>query len=123
MDASVREHKTKLYDDTMRGLMRMLNLGSGKPLDEKEMKTFFADVTPPLITYGSRGVILAWNKFRKVSRTVGIDPIDMMLSFEGLLKAMRQDLGHRVISHQPGELLSIFINDMDEAITKRKSTK
>lgn len=75
-------------------------------------------MTPELITYGSRGVIRAWNEFRKVSRLQTDNSTAVMLAFEGLLKAMRQDLGHTVITHQKGELLGIFVNDVENLFSK-----
>ena len=124
LENAVREHKTKLYDELIRGLMRMLNLQKLKEtMRPDEMQEFFASITPPLISYGSRGVIRNWNTFRKISRENIGDTSAIMLGFEGLLKAMRQDLGHNSFSHQPGELLGIFINDVDEILKKKKNNK
>lgn len=119
---SIREHKTKLYDDMMRGLSRMLNLQKTAAMEEPEMLKFFAEITPQIITYGSRGVIRAWNKFRSVSRLQSKDTSAIMLSFEDLLKAMRQDLGHTVFTHQQGELLGVFVNDVENLKKKKKSS-
>ena len=115
MENAIREQKTQLYDKLTRGLMRMLNLKKSEPkMQPDEMMEFLAEMTPPLISYGSRGVIRQWNGFRKVSREQLDSPLAIMFAFEDLLKAMRQDLGHRVFGHQRGELLGIFINDIDE---------
>lgn len=112
---AIRESKTKLYDGMMTGLMRMLNLRKDNPMSEPEMLEFFAGITPQLITYGSRRVIRAWNNFRKISARTQ-DSRAIMLAFEDLLKAMRGDLGHTVITQPQGELLAIFLNDIDDVL-------
>jgi hypothetical protein len=119
LENAIRESKTKLYDSMIAGLLGMMNLGNGKPKTDREMMSFFAETTPQLITYGSRGVIRAWNDFRKVSREKPGDAVALMLSFEGMLKAMRSDLGHSVRGHAQGELLAIFVNDIGDVLKKK----
>jgi len=114
LEDALREHKTALYDELIKGLLKMLNLGGvSAKMTDAEMKELFASVTPPLITYGSRGVILAWNGFRQAAKDHGDDNKVILFAFEDLLKSMRKDLGHSVLSVQKGELLRIFVNDVD----------
>ena len=122
---AIREKKTELYDGMIKGLLEMLNL-SKKPkgMTEGEMAQLFATITPQLITYGSRNVILAWNNFRSIATVDGAEgkpnPRATMLSFEALLKAMRQDLGHPTMSTNQGDLLGIFINDIKTYLRDNK---
>ena len=113
---AIREKKTEIYDKLIRGLMQMLNLSKAKSsMTEKEMVALFSDAVPNLITYGSRGVILAWNNFRKVSSKSADDYPVVVHAFEDLLKAMRSDLGHPTAMMAKGDLLRTFINDYDES--------
>ena len=112
---AIREQKTKLYDELIRGLMKMLNLDKkgGEGASSDFILELFAGITPALITYGSRGVIRAWNTFRTTSNSKPGDNKALMFAFEDLLKAMRKDLGHTVVTQQRGELLGIFLTDVD----------
>lgn len=116
-ESAIREQKTVLYDSVIRGLLNMLNLGKEEDgMQADETLGFFAEVAPPLITYGSREVILAWNSLLRNARAQNNsqnDPLETMLSFEALMTSMRQDLGHDVRRQSKGELLAIFINDID----------
>lgn len=118
---AIREKKTEIYDSLIRGLMRMLNLSKTTgAMSEKEMIALFSDAVPNLITYGSRGVILAWNNFRRVSAKSADDFPVVVHAFEDLLKAMRSDLGHPTAMMAKGDLLRTFINDYDESSLAKK---
>lgn len=128
LETSIREHKTKLYDDMIRGMLGMLGLGNQPAMGGDEMLEFFGRITPPLMTYGSRGVIKAWTDMRAVAvknsnTDGGGDPYELVWSLEGILKAMRKDLGHQVRLQPEGELLRVFINDVDDMIARKKGAK
>jgi len=114
LEDGIRARKTELYDDLMKGLMRMLNLQKSSAMSETEMLEFFATITPGLITYGSNEVLSAWNKFRRISAVPGVTPKEVLVSFESLLTAMRKDLGHTTIFVQRGHLLGAFVTDIEK---------
>ncbi|MBB5741712.1 hypothetical protein HD600_000209 [Microbacterium ginsengiterrae] len=118
---AIREKKTEIYDDLIRGLMQMLNLSKSEdPMTETEMVKLFSEAVPNLIAYGSRRVILAWNNFRKVAAHSAGDANATGHAFEDLLKAMRNDLGHPTATTGRGELLRMFITDYDESALAKK---
>ncbi|MCC4908933.1 hypothetical protein [Microbacterium sp. cx-59] len=124
-ETAIREKKTELYDGMIVGFMRMLNLQrqQGGAMPAAEMLTFFADLTPKLLTYGDRRVILAWTKFRRISGTPNVDPLTSILAFDDMLKAVRGDLGHPTLMAGKGELVRTFVIDLDVMMQKRNPQK
>jgi hypothetical protein len=122
-EEAIRPQKTKLYDDVISGFLSIFDLGdSTSPSTEAEMKTFFASIAPPLITYGSRKVIKAWVTVLRVSRQnegKTDSGMKIMFAFEDLMKVMRADLGHGTFSQQQGELLGVFIRDIDDYLPSK----
>jgi len=113
-DDAIREKKTAIYDKLIRDLMKMLNLSKSKdPLTADFITEVFADTTPSLITYGSRSVIRAWNRFRSESAKGSKDPAVLLFAFEDVLIAIRQDLGHATFGQKRGDLLRVFVTDVD----------
>ncbi|MDR0958937.1 MAG: hypothetical protein LBM23_01015 [Propionibacteriaceae bacterium] len=72
----------------------------------------FNELTPRLITYASRDVIVAAGQLRKIA-TAGHSPVAALVAFENLLRAMRADLGYPVFNHAKGELLQLFVENLD----------
>ena len=81
------------------------------------MQEFASQFNPKLILWGSDDLLAAYNRFR----ATGIDAPDegspvMLLAFERLLYAIRRDLGHPNKNLGPGDLLRVFVNDVDDYI-------
>ena len=76
------------------------------------------ELTPDLIIWGTDEVIASWVEFRKVAANPNKDkPMEIMLVFEAFMSAIRKDLGHNDNLLKKGDLLKIFINDIDKHLT------
>jgi len=64
--------------------------------------------------FGSDKVIKEYGIYRNNLLLLQDDPIAFMLSFGGLLKTMRKDLGHRFTKVDEVDLLAMFVNMTDE---------
>lgn len=72
-------------------------------------------LTPQLIVWGTDEVIASWVKFRKISANPNKDqPLAVMFAFEDFMSAIRRDLGHKNEILKKGDLLKIFINDIEK---------
>jgi hypothetical protein len=117
-ESAMRDQKNRFYDEFIRGFMDYLNSKVNDQKKEVKIQKLFADTAPRLLTYGSRGVILAWNKFRF---TAASEPNESLFRFEDLLKEMRKDLGHSTFTTQKGDLLGVWINDIGAHMSKQKN--
>ncbi|HSX35312.1 MAG TPA: hypothetical protein VLH84_00055 [Patescibacteria group bacterium] len=122
VEQTMRLKKIELYQSFIEFFMRLL-LNSGKPKpNSDEMVAFLAEVTPKIITYASNDVIKQWGHFRvnldKLLKTG--NPMDWMKPFEDILIAMRKDLGHSSLGIKDGDIARLFINDVDDYLSKRK---
>lgn len=121
-DEAIRPQKTALYADAIKGFMNVINAGT---LDSKEteerMKTFTEDITPRLITYGDRKVVKAWVSLLQDARhnELNSEKVNLLFSLENLMVAIRKDLGLRVQGHEQGDLLGVFITDIDSVLPKK----
>lgn len=89
-----------------------------EPVAEKEMIEFFALFTRDLMIWGSDDVILRWKELRTQWSALAAPPtrddsVRVMLGIEGLLLAMRRDIGYPETALPPGSLLGLFINDVE----------
>lgn len=80
----------------------------------KDIQSFNSKIT----LWGSPKVVDKWIKFRKSSLTVGKETAskENLILIEEVMNEMRKDLG--VKSVNKGNLLSIFINDIEKVIKK-----
>ncbi|TFC81155.1 hypothetical protein E3T23_06565 [Cryobacterium cheniae] len=108
---AVRQQKTEFYDRLIQQLISTLGIASGGKATSDEMLAIFASVPAPLLTFGSGGVIRAWNHFTRVGREKSGDTKAVMIAFEGLLRAIRNDLGHKDFLYEKGELIGVFLKD------------
>ncbi|MFC5732187.1 hypothetical protein [Cytobacillus gottheilii] len=121
-----RQQKIPAYQSLLNFIFNLL-MGSkpgNKPMTEKEIIEFMSKFTQDLILWGSDDVIKSYRNFRLylINRTPKeeIDNHTYMELLEDLLLSLRKDMGHKNKSLERGELLSLFINDVDKYIEKGK---
>lgn len=93
-----------------------LMLGSQGQLDEDRAKQFFISITPDLLVWASDEVLVKWSRERRswTNMSASADAMDLMFRFEDLLLAMRRDLGHRNVNISRGDVLGLWVNDIDD---------
>ena len=110
IEVEIRERKIPIYNTMIAGLIK--GLLESKDGQTANLEALFRELTPQLVTWASDDVIKAWKTFKTFSATGDPDPIPVMFVFENVLKAVRQDLGHKSTDLVPGDLLSLFVTDI-----------
>ena len=120
-----KEHREKtipVYEDLITFMFRILmSTKTGNPPSEEEIVKFMSDFTPRAMVWGSDEVLLAWVKWRRTSIdqvAMKTGPMKPMFVYEELILAIRRDLGHKNKGLLPGNILSLFINDIDQHLPR-----
>jgi hypothetical protein len=126
-EAEQQAKRIPVYEEFVKGLLQGLGAtthrAKRKPADEYEMVKLFGDFTEKAIVWGSDDVLLAWLRFRAASIELSEDqkkrnPLEAMLHLEELFLALRADLGLSNKKLKDGDLLRLFINDLDVSPAK-----
>jgi len=105
----LRDKKTPVYEDLLRFMFRQLTSSQqGSPITPEETVGSLAEFTQRLLVWGSDPVVAAWVRFRQGGNG---DPMRRVLTIEGVISAIRRDLGHRNANLAPGDLSSLFVFD------------
>jgi hypothetical protein len=108
-----RERMAPIYEELV-GQLHQIAEGSVGPT---EVESFFKELARSLQLWGAPPVIEAFNAWRAKAMehdTKGESGFDMLLAYEDLLLVTRADLGVSNEKLKKGDLLRIFINDLDE---------
>jgi hypothetical protein len=105
-----RKRMAPIYEQLVRTFYQ--GAGGGE-LAEAELAAFFEELAQSLLVWGSEPVIAAFNDWRAtIAVAEGAAP-EAMFAFERLLAAIRTDLGNQPKDLVQGDLLRVFINDID----------
>lgn len=120
IEQELRQRKIPIYEDFIKFLFRLIGaekLGC-KPMNEKEMQEFFIEFTQKLMIWGSDEVVVKWSKYRRTLIKHSGEQVDFndMFELENLLLAIRKDTGHKNKNLKKGDLLGLFINDIENYI-------
>jgi len=118
-----REKKIPVYEELIKFMFRIL-MGSktGDPPAETEMVQFMSGFTQRIMVWGSDEVLAAWVKWRRLlinEAAMKANPMQSMFLYEELIRAIRRDLGHRNSALAKGDILALFINDIDQYLPKK----
>jgi len=116
-----REKKIPVYEDLLKFMSNLLMANKlGIQVTDKETIEFMSDFTQRFMVWGSDEVVEAFGQFRRTS-TVPKElqkPIELMFRYEELILAIRKDLGHGNKDIKRGDILSLFVNDIDNYLRK-----
>ena len=117
-----RDKKIPIYEDLIRFFFRvMFQSKKGKPLSGSEMLNFFEGFVEKVTVWGSDDVVKAFGDFKRRAPEIqaGDDPKEIIFLSEKLLFAIRRDLGHKNKNLKQGDLLSLFIIDIDKHLHQK----
>lgn len=116
IEKEMREKKIPVYNQFVEFLMNLLS--NKQKMSEEEMVKFFKEFTQNILVWGSDEVITQWSKYRRcaIKDSETEFNIETMFELEKLLLAIRKDTGHKNSKVNRGDLLGLFINDIDDYI-------
>lgn len=124
-----REKKALVYEELTEFFFKRIfasktnadeNLPSKEEL-EREVIGFLTSYTPKIIMWGSDEVLREFYLFRDISLKVESDPdkvFDAIRKFEEVLFSIRRDLGHKNKGLKEGNILGLFVNDVEKLFVK-----
>ncbi|MFJ7910242.1 hypothetical protein [Kitasatospora sp. NPDC096204] len=117
IEAEIRTSKIPVYSRLVSGLFALLQAEPG-PQQTAAAERLFKDLTPDLITWSSDEVLIAWSRFKRSVST--LSPGEAVFALEEMLMAVRRDYGHKGAKVKEGDLLGLFINDIDAYVANRR---
>jgi hypothetical protein len=120
----LREKKIPVYVDLLEFMSRIL-MGSkiGNEPSEGEVLKFLFDFNQRFMIWGADDVVAAWSKLRRTivhEAIVKANPQAVMFLYEQLIMAIRRDLGHKNKNLGRGDILALFLNDIDQFISPNR---
>ena len=115
-----RKQKLPIYQEFMMFWFKIIMSQKSGMADvsEKEIIQFMGSLTQKLMVWGSDKVLKQYSAFRRKFASLAEQReshvFEAMLVFEKLLYAIRSDVGHKNKGLGPGDLLALFITDIDK---------
>ncbi len=120
VEQALREQKVPIYEKLIDFIFRITfaeKRGESMPSDQ-EMVLFMTELTRDLVIWGSPDVIRSFSSFKRLSASLADSGayIPIMFAVEDVFRAIRKDLGHGDTLLKKGDILAIYINDIDQYI-------
>lgn len=122
--AEIRVKKTEIYEqliDLMFSQITAAKQGK-KQLSEFDLIKAFARMMPKLIVWASPAVIQHWNLIKHLPDQPN-EAIKTIAVWDKFFRLIREDLGHQDAALPEYELSKLFVNDLDDHIPSRSSSK
>jgi len=116
LEQSHREKMIPIYEEVL------IAIRDSADRDEAENEDLFKQLQTRLLLYGPAPVIREWLIWRKLGEEMDEPGLALVLGWERVLRAIRADLGHDDSVLQEGDLLRVFINDLDVALVEAGET-
>lgn len=111
IETEIRAKKFPIYSKMVNGFIGLL-LRANEPEQETNAESFFRELTPDLMTWASDDVLIAWSHFKRGINATS--PERALFEFEKVLMEIRKDFGHSGRKVVEGDLLGLFVTDIDQ---------
>ena len=113
-----REKQEKMIDPYKKLVSLLLEILSfskqNKTMSDEDLIEKMTEFNEAVILYGSNKVIATWGNCRiKFANPGNLDHKEIMLKLEEVLYVIREDLGFDKKGMSDGDILSLFINDLE----------
>ena len=111
-----RDKKVPIYEKLIKFFYdTMYQSKEGKTVSEAEMVKFLKGFVEELTVWGSDDVLKAFGDFKRQSpEVIAQDPAKSLFVLENMLFAIRRDLGHKNKNLTQGDILALFVTDIDK---------
>jgi uncharacterized membrane protein YfbV (UPF0208 family) len=118
-----RDRMTPVYHELLKRVGQQVGRESQEPTEE--MAEFMRDLKSRQLLLGApKEMILAFNRWEREAKAAQQkkDNIALVFAWEELLRAIRRDLGHDDSGLPRGELLRVFMDDLDQFLPELEAT-
>ncbi len=123
IEFEIRGKKIPVYVEFINFIMKILSQDKigGKKMNEESITKFFMEFTEKLLIWGSDEVIKNYTRYKAKMLSTSTEKnekgdVSSLFILEELLLAIRKDTGHKNKNMKTGDILRLFINDIDEYI-------
>jgi hypothetical protein len=119
IEQQIREKKLPVYEEFISFLFDVLkSVNSDHPMSPEQMNTFILEFNKKSIVWLSDESLKSFAKWKNSApqSNNNEDNIQYLFVLEELLLEFRKDIGHKNKNLKKGDLLRLFINDMDKYI-------
>ena len=121
----LREKKIPVYEDLIKFMFRILmGAETDDQPSEKEILDFMSHFTQRIMVWGSDDVLASWVRWRRAAideQEIKKHPMKLLFLYEDLILTIRKDLGHKNKNIGKGDVLVLFINDIDQYLEENAS--